>query len=86
MERRRVSSAVLQVLNILRDIRREPYLMPSIAIVVGLSIYPAAKPFRAVRYGAKATATAITRAGITAILALGAGLAVVPVSVSVEVI
>ncbi|WP_458072145.1 hypothetical protein [Rhodanobacter sp. BL-MT-08] len=72
------------VANLLVSHHRISYLMPAIAVIVGLHFYPLAKLFRATRY--YATATVMTLAGIGAILALNSGLAVSPVDVTLDII
>lgn len=72
------------VANVLLSRHRIGYLMPAIAVIVGLHFIPLAKPFRANRY--YATAAVMTLAGFAAMLALGSGLAVTHVDVTVDVI
>jgi hypothetical protein len=60
------------------------YLMPAIAIVVGLHFYPLAPLFRAPQY--HVTATAMTLAGVIGIVLLATGLTANPVNAMVDIV
>jgi len=83
-----IFAAEIIALNIVANLRVShdlpAYLMPAIAIIVGLHFYPLAKLFRATRY--YTTATVMTLAGVAAVIALAIGLAANPVDAALEVI
>lgn len=60
------------------------YLMPAIAIIVGLHFYPLARLFRATRY--VATATVMTLAGVSGSAFLASGFAANHVNTTIEII
>lgn len=61
-----------------------PYLMPVIAIIVGLHFYPLASLFRASRY--YVTASVMTLAGVAGAVAIASGVAANPVNATVEIV
>jgi len=69
---------------VLADHHLEQYLIPAIAIIVGLHFYPFARLFRAPFF--HATASLMTLAGIGGVAFIAGGLAAAPVVAAVDVI
>jgi hypothetical protein len=61
----------------------ETYLVPAIAIIVGLHFFPLAQVFRARRY--HLTAALMTLAGVGGVVAIVSGLAIAPATAIVDV-